>query len=132
MMAVLDEVAERRRDWMAAVSGGALEEYADLVTGDVVWLPPRGAPLTSREAFRTWLEPFFSRYDYDFSVEPLDVRAFEGWCAEVGRFRSVLSTGPGQDPQEHSGRYFVLWRLDADGVWRIERYVDGVGAGGVV
>lgn len=129
MTTAVDGVDERRREWMAVVNKGDLEDYADLVADDVVWLPPTGEPLTSRHAFRAWLEPFFTRYDYEFSVEPVEVRAFDGWCAEVGRFRSVLSTGPSQDPQEHTGEYFVLWRLDADGIWRIERYVDGIGRG---
>ena len=122
------EVDDRRREWIAVVNNGSLDDYADLVAEDVVWLPPAGPALTSRRAFREWLEPFFTRYDYEFSVEPSEVRVFESWCAEVGRFRSVLSTGGG-DPQEHAGNYFVLWRLDADGTWRIERYVDGIGKG---
>lgn len=121
-----DPVSERRREWMTVVNDGSLEDYADLVTDDLVWLPPAGEPLASREAFRAWLEPFFGRYDYDFSVEPVQIRAFDGWCAESGRFRSVLSERGGGAPQEHEGWYFVLWRLEADGVWRIERYVDGI------
>jgi uncharacterized protein (TIGR02246 family) len=126
MNMAVDAVAERRREWIAAVNAGSLEGYADLVAEDVVWLPPSGAALTSRQAFREWLEPFFRHYDYEFSVEPLEVRAFHGWCAEVGRFRSVLASGSSES-QEHKGQYFVLWRLDADGSWRIERYVDGIG-----
>lgn len=121
------DLAERRREWMAVVNEGALKKYLDLVADDVVWLPPRGEPLTGRNAFRAWLEPFFSKYDYEFAVEPVQVRTFDGWCAEVGRFRTTLSAGMGSEPQSHSGTYFVLWRLDADGVWRIDRYVDGIG-----
>lgn len=123
-------LAERRREWIAAVNAGEAERYADLVTEDVVWLPPSGAPLIGRDAFRAWLEPFFRQYDYRFSVEPDQLRTFDGWCAEAGRFRSVLSSAAGAEPRAHEGRYLVLWRLDADGVWRIERYVDGVGGDG--
>lgn len=127
MNADADPVAERRREWVEAVNDRALERYADLVTDDVVWLPPSGEPLTGRKAFRRWLEPFFQRYAYRFSVEPLEVHGFDGWCAEIGRFRSVLSPEGSSTPQEHTGHYFVLWRLDSDEAWRIERYVDGVG-----
>lgn len=127
MNAGADPVAERRREWVNAVNDQALERYVDLVADDVVWLPPSGEPLRSRQAFRSWLEPFFRRYAYRFSVEPLEVRAFEHWCAEIGRFRSVLSAEGSGAPQEHNGHYFVLWKRDADEVWRIERYVDGVG-----
>jgi uncharacterized protein (TIGR02246 family) len=84
------EIEARRRQWMAAVNGGSLDGDADLVAEDVVWLPPAGPPLTGRKAFRAWLEPFFARFQYQFSVEPSEVRVFDGWCAEVGRFRSVL------------------------------------------
>lgn len=119
---------ERRREWIAVVSEGDLEGYADLVTEDVVWLPPSGEPVTGREAFSAWLRPFFTRYDYRFSVEPVQVRMFDGWCAEIGRFRSILTADEDAAPQEHTGEYFVLWRLDSDETWRIERYVDGVGS----
>jgi uncharacterized protein (TIGR02246 family) len=129
MNSALDPVAERRREWVSVVNDGALEGYADLVTQDVAWLPPAGDPITSREAFRAWLEPFFARYDYRFSLEPTQVRAFDGWCAELGHFRSALSAKSGGETQEHASRYFALWRLDTDGTWRIERYVDGVGGG---
>jgi hypothetical protein len=81
-----------------------------------------------REAFQAWLEPFFRRFDYDFHLEPKQVRVFEGWCAEGGTFRSVMTPKGGGEPQEHGGTYAVLWRLDqSDDTWRIERYVDGFG-----
>ena len=121
-----DPVAARRQAWAERVSAGALEAYAELVSDDVVWLPPRGTPIVGRAAFTTWLAPFFARYAYQFSVEPTQVRAFDGWCAETGRFRSVLRERTGGEPMEHTGSYFVLWRRDADGAWRIERYVDGI------
>lgn len=129
MSSSIDAVAERRSEWVAVVNEGSLEGYADLVTADVVWLPPAGDPIMGRQAFRTWLEPFLAGYDYRFSLEPTQVRPFDGWCAELGQFRSALSPKGGGDSQAHEGRYFALWRLDADGIWRIERYVDGVAGG---
>ena len=127
MSDILEIVAERRREWVDAVNEGDLERYANIVCEDLVWLPPRGPAIKGRQAFREWLTPFFAGYDYHFSVEPTQVRVFEQFCGELGRFRSVLSPKGEEKTQEHSGTYFVLWRLEGDGVWRIERYVDGVG-----
>lgn len=110
--------------WMDAVNRSALEDYADLVAEDLVWLPPVGDPIIGRGAFRAWLEPFFERFEYRFSVDPTRVRRWEGWCAEHGHFRSELFSRSDGQPQEHVGRYFVLWRRDPNGKWRIERYVD--------
>ena len=123
----MSDVDERRSEWIRVVNRGSVDGYADLVARDVVWLPPAGAPIEGREAFRRWLEPFFEQYDYEFDLDPVQVRMFEGWCAEVGRFRSVLVRKGSDDRQAHGDGYFVLWRLDPDTVWRIERYVDGIG-----
>lgn len=125
-----DPVAAARRMWMDAVNQGALEEYVEQVSENVVWLPPAGEPIVGRAAFRAWLEPFFERFDYRFSVEPTWVRAWKGWCAEHGRFHSELSPRSGGEAKVHGGHYFVLWRQNQDGAWRIERYVHGIGAGG--
>jgi len=127
--AAREEIEERREDWKAAVNACDIDAYADLVVDDLVWLPPAGRPIEGRERFRAWLMPFFEAYDYDFSVEPIEVRVFDGWCAEAGRFRSVMSPKGGGDPQEHGGNYALIWRQDTDdGEWRIERYVDGFGS----
>lgn len=122
-----EEIRQRRREWRAAVNAGDIVAYADLVAEDLVWLPPAGDPIEGRTGFRAWLEPFFGRYRYDFHVEPGRVRAFDGWCAERGTFRSVMTARSGGEPQEHRGSYTLLWRRDDDGLWRIERYVDGLG-----
>lgn len=125
---VEEELRRRRAEWRSVVNRGDIDAYARLVTEDVVWLPPIGEPIEGRDAFRSWLEPFMNRYDYDFQVEPRRVRAFEGWCVEAGTFRSVMTKKGTEEPQEHGGTYLVLWRRDAaDGRWRIERYVDGFG-----
>jgi len=124
----LPAVAARRDDWCAALNDDDPDAYLDLVAEDLVWLPPMGAPIEGREAFRRWLEPFMERFEYEFAVAPAHIRPFDGWCAETGRFRSVLTEKTGGEPRAHGGHYFVLWRLDDDGVWRMERYVDGVGA----
>lgn len=129
MSGVVDAVAVRRREWVDAVNGGSLERYADLLAEDAVWLPPSGPPILGRDGFRRWLEPFFGRFEYDFFLEPARVIPFDGWCAEHGRFRSALTEKGGDTPQVHGGDYFVLWRLDPDGAWRIERHVDVSGGG---
>lgn len=127
MKDVQEEIRQRRKEWREAVNACDVAAYADLVTENLVWLPPMGNAIEGRESFRAWLEPFFGRFSYDFHVEPGRVRMFAGWCAEVGTFRSVMTARSGGEPQEHGGSYTLLWRREDDGVWRIERYVDGLG-----
>lgn len=120
------ELEAARARWVAAVNARDLEAYCDIVTEDVVWLPPAGDVVRGRSGFREWLAPFFDRFEYAFRL--LDPRAREagGWAVEAGGFRSRLRP-PGGDWSEHAGSYTLLWRRDGDGPWRIERYVDDTG-----
>lgn len=123
------ETAIRRRQaWIDAVEAGDAEAYAALVSDDVVWIPPSGDPLHGRAAFRAWLEPFVGAFGYEMHLETSATHEAGDWAWETGSFRSVMTPLDGGTPQEHRGRYFVLWHRDSDGVWRIDRYVDGVGA----
>jgi uncharacterized protein (TIGR02246 family) len=117
----------RRREWIAAVESGDIDAYAEIVAADVVWIPPSGAPITGREGFREWLSPFMAEYDYGMSFNPSESVEVGDWAWETGRFVSRMRAKAGGAPMEHGGRYFVLWRAEADGKWRIDRYVDGVG-----
>jgi uncharacterized protein (TIGR02246 family) len=116
-------IDQRRDDWIAALESGDVDEYADLVTPDVVWLPPHGDGLIGREAFREWVSPFLAEYAYEFSVDGIRVREAEGWVAEIGGFHSRMTPRAGGPAAAHSGRYFLLWRREGD-AWCIERYVD--------
>jgi ketosteroid isomerase-like protein len=116
--------AARRSAWISAVEAGVVENYAALVTEDVVWLPPYGTPVEGRAAFAQWLKPFMENYEYSFIPTVTASQDFAGWAWETGLFRSSMQPREGGVAQEHNGEYFILWRKDPDGAWRIERYVD--------
>lgn len=119
-----DGAVERRRAWINAVEGRDADDYASIVTNDVVWFPPVGEPLHGRAAFRQWIEPFMGTFRYRLSLAPTASNEAGDWAYETGAFRSVLEPIDGGAAREHDGHYFVLWRNDTDGAWRIERYVD--------
>ncbi|MGH9158427.1 MAG: YybH family protein [Vicinamibacteraceae bacterium] len=123
-MTASDGARERRHAWVTAVEGGDVDDYAAIVTEDVVWFPPVGDPLQGRAAFRRWLEPFMGAFRYNLRLSPATSREGGGWAYETGAFRSIMEPLDGGATQEHKGNYFVLWRYGNDDVWRIERYVD--------
>ena len=111
-----NHVLDRFREDVAA--------YAELVTADVVWLAPGGDPLVGREAFRDWVAPFMSEFEYDFRLKDARVRICGDWAVEHGTFHSVMTARDASGKRfEHSGPYTLFWRKDDD-VWRIERYAD--------
>ena len=115
--------ATHHRDWIAAVEATDIDAYADLVTEDLVWIPPHGDAVVGRAAFRSWLRPFFGAFAYDVSLDGIEAHEAGRWIAEVGEFTSRMTPLAGGAPATHSGRYFALWRREGE-AWRIERYVD--------
>ena len=119
------QIRRMRRQWVHVVNAGDIDRYAELLTHDAVWIPPGQPPVQGRKAIREWLEPIFKEYRYDFSLKGSRVQVAGDWAVERGIFDSSLEKRVGGDLQHHTGTYIVLWRQDASGEWRIERYIDG-------
>lgn len=117
-------LTQSHRSWIQAVNQTDLDAYAGLVCEDVVWLPPGQAAFQGRTEFRSWLEPFFEQYAYEFTIDEPNFRMAGDWAVEKGSFRSLMTQRSSAKAMEHSGRFIILWRKDDDSVWRIERYVD--------
>lgn len=117
-------IIARRKSWVTAVNDGDWERYGQLLTEDVVWIPPGLDAIYGRTAVQQWLKPFFHEYEYDFVLSKSRLRVAGNWAVENGLFTSSLRRRESGRRSSHAGRYLVLWRLDGDGTWYIERYVD--------
>ena len=122
-----DMIAQQRARWTAAVNATDLDQYAALVTEDLVWFPPGQPAISGKKAFVEWLRPFFENFEYAFSLHAPQVQLAGGWAIERGRFQSQMRSRGGGMPGQHSGMYLVVWRKDVDNAWRIERYIDTTG-----
>lgn len=120
----MDELAQRHLQWERAVNAGDIDAYADLVTHDLVWIPPTGDAIVGRQAFREWLGPFFEAYDYVYSTSNTRFLGAGDWGAEKSEFESRMTPVAGGATLMHAGAYVVIWRRDTDGAWRIDRYLD--------
>jgi uncharacterized protein (TIGR02246 family) len=124
MSSDLRAIERQRHHWIAAVNARDVDRYLDLLTDDIVWLPPGAAALSGKAAFGAWVQPFFERFDYEFALTDPDVRVAGGWAVERGAFQTQMRSLSDGQSGHHGGRYLVLWRTDADDMWRIERYID--------
>jgi uncharacterized protein (TIGR02246 family) len=116
-------LGQRHRQWIAAVNSTDIDAYAQLVTDDLVWIPPGAEPVVGRAAFRSWLEPFFNRFTYETVIENVKAHESEAWIAETGTVTSHMAPRAGGPGGSHDSRYFVLWRREWT-EWKINRYVD--------
>jgi uncharacterized protein (TIGR02246 family) len=120
----VEAIERRRHDWISAVNVRNVDAYLDLLTEDAVWIPPGQLALSGHAAFQAWVQPFFERFFYKFTITDATVRMAGNWAVERATFHSTVTPVSGEPPAQHSGLYLVFWRRETDGLWRIERYFD--------
>lgn len=120
----LEAIERQRRLWIEAVNTRDVDRHLELVTEDVVWLPPGRPAAGGKAGLAALLRPVFERFDLRFEIIGSVVRMAGDWAVERGSFRTDLSSLADGETGRHDGRYLVLWRRETDGEWRIERYID--------
>ena len=120
----LEEIEHQRQEWSAAVNARDVNRYLEILTEDVVWLPPGQRARSGKRDFESWVRPFFERFSYEFTITQADVRIAGDWAVERGAFQTKMTAMEDAQSGRHAGTYLVLWRRESDSRWRIERYID--------
>lgn len=121
--AVKDAIQAREREWSAAFLTADGAAVAALYTEDAASIPRSGdwhrgrAAIAKDIQFQFDSATFTTREDITEEVIPLG----SDYVFEVGNYAASGTYKVGGKPRTTSGRYVVLWRKDADGVWRIHR-----------
>ncbi len=121
--AVKSAVEAREKEWSAAFLSANAAAVAALYTEDAATIEPSGDPRRGRDAVAKGMQPQFDSTTFtareDVTEEVIPIGA--NYIFEVGRYSSTGTSKADGTPRTASGRYVVLWRKDADGVWRIHR-----------
>ncbi|MBW3671638.1 MAG: SgcJ/EcaC family oxidoreductase [Acidobacteria bacterium] len=106
--------------WGDAVNRGDLDTLVDLYTQDALLMPPGSESLRGRTGVRQFAQGFstYSPRDVALTVEEVEVCGDTAY--EVGSYSMSLQP-PGQNRFTDRGKYIVVWKRGADGMWRIHR-----------
>ena len=121
--ALKDAIQAREKEWSAAYLTGDGNAVAALYTEDAASIPGGGDWHRGRAGIAKDLQSqldsvtFTTREDITEEVIPVG----SDYVFEVGRYTASGTYKVGGKPRATSGRYVVLWRKDADGVWRLHR-----------
>jgi|AntRauTorckE6833_2_1112554.scaffolds.fasta_scaffold24684_1 uncharacterized protein (TIGR02246 family) len=123
-MDVPESLRKQHRKWISVVNNKNIDEYANILAEDAVWIPPGQQPIIGRKAFKQWLAPFFDKFSYDFAISDEQFIVSGNWAFERAKFTSKMTPNSGGDPMTHSGTFTVFWHRNKENKWYIERYID--------
>lgn len=127
VVALKNEIQTREREWSAAFLAGNAAGVAALYTEDGAQIQPAGEARVGRAAITAGMQSDFDTLNVTAREDITDeVIAAGDYAIEVGHYSYQATTKVGNRPVSESGRYMVVWRKDADGVWRLHRDIGNV------
>jgi uncharacterized protein (TIGR02246 family) len=120
--AIKDAIQAREKEWSAAYLAGDGSAVASLYTEDGASIPATGDWERGRDriaqSMQVQLDSMTVSMREDITQEVIPAGDY---VVEFGDYRYQGTSKMDGKPKSGSGRYMVLWRKDADGVWRLHR-----------
>jgi uncharacterized protein (TIGR02246 family) len=117
------EVEAAMQRYTALLHTGPVDAQVALFTPDGELLEPGMAPLHGREAIQAFLEPLVKAFDVESATSASDnVEVFGNTAYQWGTY-SQRAGEKGKPAADFHGRYVASWHREADGQWRIARFL---------
>ena len=104
---------------MAAFSAADVNTLLNIVTNDVIVMPPNEPALFGKDAIRPWLENFYKQFTVQGTCTSSDIVVAGDWAFE--RLTFTLTTTPvaGGEPVQEVAKGIHIYRRQSDGSWKI-------------
>jgi uncharacterized protein (TIGR02246 family) len=119
-----DPILESHELFIQGCKSGDVDQVVSLLTEDCVLMPPNETSLYGVEEIREWYEEYYR----DFKITALtqterDVRWMGDWALERWAYSVAIVPLRGGERIRDDGRFVVLWKLEADGEWKIAQFI---------
>ena len=114
------DIAAALASFAEAFNGGDSAGVAALYTADAALFPPGAARVDGRAAIQAFWQGAIDDGITALSLEAVEVEESGDLAMEVGSF-SLAVPGEGGQQTTVFGKYIVVWKKGADGVWRLYR-----------
>ena len=112
---------EAHANYVRVINSNNLDSLMSMLTDDVIFLAANDKPIVGKPAVRAWADGYLKafRTNWDKPVQEFVVsgdHAFERYS-----YKSTDTPVGGGKPLVDTGWGLVVYRRDADGVWRVAR-----------
>ena len=121
-VAVVEEAVDRlRQDFNAAYNAADAAAIANLVTEDVVWMPPGNPAVEGRQAVKDRYAAQFKELAPRFELHPGEIQASCTWAFLRGSYTRTDTPRQGGEPIGYKCKYLMIMQRQPDGGWKIAR-----------
>lgn len=121
MDAEIDAVSRKMNE---LVSASDIEGILEILTDDVVFLPPGADPKVGREAYRQWVTEFQRHYRVShIETVSREIRRVGDWAYEWGLVREEYVPRGTEPPAALVGKFMRTFQRQRDGKWKIARAI---------
>jgi uncharacterized protein (TIGR02246 family) len=117
-------INELRANYLAAYNAGDAAAVAALFADDAISLPDHHAALQGRAAIQEYFEGIFAQYAVTMTVTPVDTEIIGDLAHEHGTYTIQVTPKAGGETVNDDGKYIVILKRGADGVWKIHHDID--------
>jgi len=123
-MSAQDDIKKVGDTMNALVAKGDVPSILNLMTDDVVFLPPNDMPKVGKEAYHVWVQAFQNQYAVVSKTISNEIRVAGDQAYEWGMLQETFTprnTSSGLKPVNFDGKFLRIFLRQPDGVWKIAR-----------
>jgi ketosteroid isomerase-like protein len=108
-------------DFVSAINSNDLDSILEMLTHDVVFMPPNSPRLIGKPAIRYWAQGYLNAFETRWVKTTLELVVLNEWAFEQYSYESTDTPRDGGEALHDIGKGIMIYRRDSDGVWRVAR-----------
>lgn len=117
-----EQAVHRAHDkYLAAINANDLDAFLTAVTNDIVFIAPNSPMMVGMSAVEPWVRGYFEAVETSWDKTTIEIVVADGWAFERYTYLAVDRPHGGGKPSVDTGNGINIYRVGADGVWRVAR-----------
>jgi ketosteroid isomerase-like protein len=118
---MLQEIQKLSDHMTAMVESGDVQGIMQILTDDVVFLPPNDSAKVGKQDYYKWVIGFQQRYKIKVSIQSQEISVADHWAYEWGYIQESYTPRAGGVASSFDGKFLRIFQKQTDGSWKIAR-----------
>lgn len=107
--------------YLSAINSNDINAFLETVTNDIVFIAPNSLVMEGKAEVGPWVGGYFDAVQTSWEKESVEFVVAGDWAYEWYTYKSVDTPYGGDETYTDTGTGINIYRLGADGIWRVAR-----------